>query len=147
MQFSKAALLGGFSKSVRRRIEEAYDRHELGAGVPIPRDTRPDGSSRAGEHPEWMYRLLEASFAVEDAIEHEQAARAVPPTARPVVDELRRRRNVLLDELGENEVAPALTRPLAERWPISGQPRGNSPRAGLLPPRPAVAPALALEVH
>jgi len=99
---SKLAYLAGLPVRVRKLIEGAYERHDLGHGIPIPRDTRPDGSSRRGLFPEWVFRLLEASFAVEDDLEH------AGERNRAVVDELRGRRNAWLDVVGENEVAPAL---------------------------------------
>jgi hypothetical protein len=99
--FSKVAYLAGLPPAVRQRIESAYQEHRLGHGVPIPRDTRPDGSSRRGLYPEFVYRLLEASFAVEDELEHASRQNLA------VVTELRRRRNAWLDAIGENEVARA----------------------------------------
>jgi hypothetical protein len=94
---SKHGYLRGLPRNVVRRIEAAYESGDLGYGVSIPRDTRPDGSSRRGEFPEWVYRLLEASSAVEDELEHASARN------RDVVNELRRRRNNWLDIIGENE--------------------------------------------
>jgi hypothetical protein len=99
----KNGYLAGLPLSVRVRIESAYQAHALGHGVPLSRDTRPDGSDRRGLFSEWTYRLLEASFTVEDEIDHELGN--VPPSKRHVVDELRRRRNLWLDEIGENETA------------------------------------------
>jgi hypothetical protein len=97
---SKVGYLAGLPQSVRRRIEVAYSSGSLGTGIQIHRDTRPDRSRRQGEYPDWIYRLLEASFAVEDELEH-----AGPERYREVVTELRRRRNRWLDLIGENERA------------------------------------------
>jgi hypothetical protein len=105
---SKVAFLAGLPRSVRDRIEVAYEARALGYGVRLSRDTRPDGSSRRGEFPEWIYRLLEASFAVEDEMDHEQGN--TPPSKRHVVNELNRRRNLWLDEIGENESRAAIVR-------------------------------------
>lgn len=98
---SKHLYLTGLPIKVRRMIEAAYASGDLGHGVPIPRDTRPDGSNRKGLFPEWVFRLLEASFAVEDELEHRSRA------WWPVVADLRKRRNDWLDILGENEPRPA----------------------------------------
>lgn len=105
-QLSKRAFLAGLPRSVVQRVEAAYQTTALGTGVPIPRDSRPDGSSRRGQFPEWVFRLLEAAFAVEDEIESELAHTGGTAPSSPrmtAVNELRRRRNAWLDAIGENE--------------------------------------------
>ena len=99
---SKTAYLAGLPASQRRAVEAAYLAGAVGTGVRLTRATRPDGTPREGddEAPEWVYRLLEASFAVEDEQEHRGRD----------VTELRRRRNVWLDRLGENEPNPVRAR-------------------------------------
>ncbi len=112
-RLSKAAYLVDLPRAVARRIAAVY---ETGTGLghveAIPRDSCPNGSDRRGHYPDWTYRLLEASFAVEDELEHAAVSaggtRAQPGVRRrlEVVDELRRRRNAWLDILGENEALP-----------------------------------------
>jgi hypothetical protein len=68
----------------------------------LDRERAPGGRDRIGQlgekrdFSEWLYRLLEASFCVENELEYE-------PRHRERADELRRRRNAVMDELGENE--------------------------------------------
>jgi hypothetical protein len=111
---SKAGFLAGLPRHVVQRIEAACDVISGGRfhcdrcfGVRLDRERCPQGlrglghlgDSRKGKFPEWAYRLLEASFCVENELEHEGRNQRW-------VDELRYRRNCWLDELGENEVRP-----------------------------------------
>jgi hypothetical protein len=102
---NKDGFLRGLPRSVRQRIEAAYQARERGCGVRLDRDTCPDGKRRAGQFAEAVYRTLEAAFFVEDEIEQTQGN--VPPSQRTIVAELRRRRNMWLDRMGENETRAA----------------------------------------
>ena len=90
---SKIGFLAGLQSSVVERINVAYANP---ASISIPRHTTPSGSPR--DESEWMFRLAEASFEVENELEHTQRS-----ADRRQAAVLRERRNSLLDQVGENE--------------------------------------------